>query len=1045
MKSSDEYVATVDENGLVTANNIGEAVITVTVMDVLEEKVFSAQCTVKVKSRNKVIFHNNFETEDQLDSWNINYGDASNTVTITEENGNHVVEMNRASSQGTALQAIKILDETITGKVIIEARIKGGTGPNANTKTRVLYVRNDKNQNVIGIALNWNKKMCYSQYEGTSVKWYEVTDYQGGTWYKVTIDFDTATGKYDLYIDDILYGTYDIMAGTDPNAASIVFSLHNANPDVFFFDDVSVSVPAQPAESVSLPETTTVMVGDELQLIPEIEPDGANVTMEWESLNVDVATVDQTGKVTPVKPGTAVIRVIVREELYGNEFTAQCSVLVEPRSYTLYLEDFEGVETGSLPGDWIIANKDTVDTIAVGEDNGSKVLIMNRHASSTKAVSVYKDFSGETGMLTVETRVKPVKNNKTHVIYIKNTNGEDLIRFFLYQDRTLRINGYGDANKTGAMYNVGAWNVFRFNIDTTKGTADFYCNGVFVGTYETMTDSCNLGRVQYNMHNQTDVTMYIDYLKVSLSPAVSIPEEFILKPGETAVLPVEYAPEDIDEIIWKSDDPDVAEVDSDGRVTAKGAGKATIRVTVNSGTYGTAFAECEVTVTAPIAGVSITPSEATLSVGEELQLSFVTSPDGVAFDRAEWASGNTDVAVVDDSGKVTALSEGQADITVTVFQADMQVSDTITVTVEDADEPVVPVTGISIEAPVTEVRAGGTIQLTAVTTPDNATFKGVIWTSGNPDVATVDENGVVTGMTSGEAIITATIIQPEEYGVVSDSIVITVTEEEEPGEDPGEEPGEDPGEEPGDGGGSDPTPTPTSTPTPEPEDLNDKIETVTETDGTRTSRLPENALEDLEEVLNNDDTVVITVGNGARSQRFEAPAEMLELIGEGKSVELNYGNVRMSIPANVADVDTLKAKLGVSSLEEVTVSLEVKQTTCTDTGDEFGTPVKVFEFRFTAGTEDGRIYEISEFMNPVTVRIPVGESVQEPVIKGTRNLYRVDVDPPEYRYTYRDGNDYVAELAGFSTYALMDYIKEFDDVKAGHWAHNYVQAAAAKK
>ena len=56
----------------------------------------------------------------------------------------------------------------------------------------------------------------------------------------------------------------------------------------------------------------------------------------------------------------------------------------------------------------------------------------------------------------------------------------------------------------------------------------------------------------------------------------------------------------------------------------------------------------------------------------------------------------------------------------------------------------------------------------------------------------------------------------------------------------------------------------------------------------------------------------------------------------------------------------------------------------------------------------------------------------------------MDVTPPEYRYTYRDGNTYVAELKGFSRYALLDWSKTFDDVGYDHWAHDYVQAAAAK-
>lgn len=969
---------------------------------------------------------------------------------MIEENGNHVVEMNRAVKEGTAVQAIKTLDNPITGKVTIEARIKGGTGENANSKTRVMYVKNSKNQNVIGIALNWDRNISYGQIdENGKVTWHQVTGYKGGTWYKVTIDLDTTTGKYDLYINGNKYGTYDIMSGAEAEVAGITFSLHVNNPDIFFFDDVSISVPVEPVTNVSLPETVSVMMGEELQLVPVVEPLGSTVTMEWESLNEDIAIVDQNGKVTPVKTGIAEIRVIVKDELYGSEFEAQCSVLVEPKSYTLYYEDFEGIELGSAPEGWNITTNHQDDTVTVVEDNGTKVLAMSRKQNT---ISVVKEFSGETGLVSVEARVKPLANRKTRVFYIKNTLNKDIIKFVLYEDGSVRVNG----TITGAAWQTNTWSVFKFNINTTKGTVDFYCDGIHFGTYGLWENKPDLSKVQFNMQNQAQDTIYIDYLKVSLSPAASIPEKLDLESGETVTLPVEYGPEDIDEISWESDNPDIAEVDNNGNITAKSAGTTTVRVTLNSDKYGTAYAECEVTVKVSIAEVRIVPPEVTLSVGEEKQLSIVTTPDGVSYERLEWTSSDTEVVTVDSNGKVTALSAGQADITVIVFQnAEIQVSDTITIIVEAAEEPVIPVTGIRIETDVTEVKAGESIQLTAITTPDNATFKGVEWRSSNPDIAMVDDNGVVTGVTSGEAIITAVSVQPSEYGVIEDSIIIKVTEADEPGEeepdeeDPDEQkPGEDPGEEPDDEGDSDPAPTPkpTPAPTPEPEDLNDRIETETEADGTRIAKLPESALKDLENELEKEEIVTIKAGEGSSVQRFEAPAEILGLIAEGKTVELDYGNVRMSIPAKITDIDTLAAELGVSSLDEVTVKFEVKEVTedIPETGENFGKPVKVFEFRFVATTEDGRTVEVKEFDNPVAVRVPVDESMAEPVIKGTRNIYRVDVTPPEYRYTYRDGNTYVAELKGFSRYALLDWSKTFDDVGYDHWAHDYVQAAAAK-
>ena len=65
------------------------------------------------------------------------------------------------------------------------------------------------------------------------------------------------------------------------------------------------------------------------------------------------------------------------------------------------------------------------------------------------------------------------------------------------------------------------------------------------------------------------------------------------------------------------------------------------------------------------------------------------------------------------------------------------------------------VSGITLDKTTASVNTGKNISLTATVTPDTALDKEVIWTSDNTDIATV-ENGVVTGVKAGSAVITAT-------------------------------------------------------------------------------------------------------------------------------------------------------------------------------------------------------------------------------------------------------------------------------------------------
>lgn len=76
----------------------------------------------------------------------------------------------------------------------------------------------------------------------------------------------------------------------------------------------------------------------------------------------------------------------------------------------------------------------------------------------------------------------------------------------------------------------------------------------------------------------------------------------------------------------------------------------------------------------------------------------------------------------------------------------------------------VPVESVEIksESYSSEIKVGGKLTLTAVITPEDCTFPAV-WSSSDPSVATVDENGNVLGVSEGEARITLTVGDMSDY------------------------------------------------------------------------------------------------------------------------------------------------------------------------------------------------------------------------------------------------------------------------------------------
>ena len=94
----------------------------------------------------------------------------------------------------------------------------------------------------------------------------------------------------------------------------------------------------------------------------------------------------------------------------------------------------------------------------------------------------------------------------------------------------------------------------------------------------------------------------------------------------------------------------------------------------------------------------------------------------------------------------------------------MNASGTQTVTVSyggktatyDITVSAIPVTGITLNTNVAEIEVGQTLQLAATVAPENATNKECSWSSSDEDVATVDENGLVSAIAAGPATITVT-------------------------------------------------------------------------------------------------------------------------------------------------------------------------------------------------------------------------------------------------------------------------------------------------
>ncbi len=120
------------------------------------------------------------------------------------------------------------------------------------------------------------------------------------------------------------------------------------------------------------------------------------------------------------------------------------------------------------------------------------------------------------------------------------------------------------------------------------------------------------------------------------------------------------------EVVWKSSDTKIATVSTNGLITAKAAGTATITCAAKDGSG--VKATCKVTVTNPVVKVTkvtLNKTTATMSPKETLTLKATVTPTTATNKAVTWKSSNTKIATVSSSGKVTAKAAGTVTITCT--------------------------------------------------------------------------------------------------------------------------------------------------------------------------------------------------------------------------------------------------------------------------------------------------------------------------------------------------------------------------------------------
>ena len=283
----------------------------------------------------------------------------------------------------------------------------------------------------------------------------------------------------------------------------------------------------------------------------------------------------------------------------------------------------------------------------------------------------------------------------------------------------------------------------------------------FSGTY-TVTIS-NLGRSD---GTYGDVTYQVHFFDASEQPVQQMTTEEASIPvtgvtlDQTSLtftdwnaqqLTATVSPDNADDksVAWTSSDESVATVDANGLVTPVANGTAQITVTTNDGGFSASVpVTVDVFVPTPVTGVALDQAALTFTDWTAQQLTATVSPDNADDKSVTWTSSDESIATVDDTGLVTPVANGTAQITVTTEDGGYTATAAVQVKIP------VSVTGVVLDKTELTFTEKTPQQLTAAVTPEDADNKTVFWKSSDENVVTVEPDGTVTPVSNGTAVIT---------------------------------------------------------------------------------------------------------------------------------------------------------------------------------------------------------------------------------------------------------------------------------------------------
>ena len=593
----------------------------------------------------------------------------------------------------------------------------------------------------------------------------EKTEYVVGDKFSLTVKVepeDATNKKVTWKSSDNTVVSVDQNGSAEALKAGNVTITVAAEADATVKDEVKITVKAAEATDVKVSEIklsadkAQLNVGEQLEVKAEVLP--ANATNKAYDLTTSDAAVlkVENGKVVAVAKGTAKVVATAKDgsgvkgelELTVVEGAATDVKVAEiklsaDKAELAVGEELE-VAVEVLPAD--AANK--AYDLASSDDAVLKVVdgkVVAVAEGTAKVVVTAKDGSGVTAEL--ELTVVAAEADPTYYLVLRGYQDFVLVGGTLNLD----VLFYGEAPENQEV----AWSVDKEEVATVNG-------GVFTAVAEGKVLVTAKSVADERVYAQATINVTTDESKVDVIPTAltlkASKTQFLLHESITAAISKTFDPVDVskfnESVYWESSDESVVAI-SFKYHTPYIVDCGTVTLTCFSQLNPTAYAEIEIEVVdyeefeSFIITDGVTDAEQTdyeIVIGKTKTANIVVTPAN-ANPLATFVSSDETIATVDpDSGKITAVAEGECTVTATSV-ANPEFSKTINVKVVPKVQEKTEVEKVEVKGE-KEMYIGYKLSLAASVYPETAP-QTVTWELHETEIATMTEDGIITALAEG--------------------------------------------------------------------------------------------------------------------------------------------------------------------------------------------------------------------------------------------------------------------------------------------------------